>query len=31
MLKEVAKEQGLDYDEWLNGLKEAGTWHVEVY
>ena len=31
MLREVATSQGLDYDEWLKGLKERGTWHVEVY
>jgi ferredoxin--NADP+ reductase len=31
MLKEVAKEKGLDYDEWLKGLKEKKQWHVEVY
>merc|ERR1711878_118696 len=31
MLKGVAAEKGLDYDEWLKGLKKAKQWHVEVY
>jgi ferredoxin--NADP+ reductase len=31
MLKSVAKEKGLDYDTWLNGLKAKKQWHVEVY
>ena len=31
MLEEVAKSKGLDFAEWLDGLKKAGQWHVEVY
>jgi len=31
MLKEVALAKGLDYDEWLKGLKKSKQWHVEVY
>lgn len=31
MLKKVAGEKGLDYDEWLKGLKSKKQWHVEVY
>jgi len=31
MLKEVAESKGLDYDEWLKGLKKNKQWHVEVY
>ena len=31
MLKEVAVRKGLNYDEWLKGLKEKKQWHVEVY
>eukprot|EP00565_Helicotheca_tamesis_P007990 CAMPEP_0185727330 /NCGR_PEP_ID=MMETSP1171-20130828/3041_1 /TAXON_ID=374046 /ORGANISM="Helicotheca tamensis, Strain CCMP826" /LENGTH=431 /DNA_ID=CAMNT_0028395867 /DNA_START=23 /DNA_END=1318 /DNA_ORIENTATION=- len=31
MLKGVAAEKGLDYDEWLKGLKKNKQWHVEVY
>merc|ERR1712051_623296 len=31
MLKGVAQSKGLDYDEWLKGLKKAKQWHVEVY
>jgi ferredoxin--NADP+ reductase len=31
MLKGVAEKKGLDYDEWLKGLKKAKQWHVEVY
>ena len=23
--------QGIDYDEWLGGLKKNKQWHVEVY
>merc|ERR1712051_969067 len=30
MLKGVAQSKGLDYDEWLKGLKKAKQWHVEV-
>eukprot|EP00529_Nitzschia_sp_RCC80_P020167 CAMPEP_0113453338 /NCGR_PEP_ID=MMETSP0014_2-20120614/7306_1 /TAXON_ID=2857 /ORGANISM="Nitzschia sp." /LENGTH=417 /DNA_ID=CAMNT_0000344729 /DNA_START=108 /DNA_END=1361 /DNA_ORIENTATION=- /assembly_acc=CAM_ASM_000159 len=31
MLQGVAKKKGLDYDEWLKGLKSKKQWHVEVY
>jgi len=31
MLKAVCAEKGLDYDEWIKGLKKAKQWHVEVY
>lgn len=31
MLKGVAESKGLDYDEWLKGLKKNKQWHVEVY
>jgi len=31
MLKGVAVKKGLDYDEWLKGLKKEKQWHVEVY
>merc|ERR1711992_295226 len=31
MLKGVAASKGLDYDEWLKGLKSKKQWHVEVY
>lgn len=31
MLKGVAEKKGLDYDEWLKGLKGKKQWHVEVY
>jgi len=31
MLKGVAEKKGLNYDEWLKGLKKAKQWHVEVY
>lgn len=31
MLKDVAEKKGLDYDEWLKGLKSKKQWHVEVY
>jgi ferredoxin--NADP+ reductase len=31
MLKGVAEKKGLDYDEWLKGLKKKKQWHVEVY
>jgi ferredoxin--NADP+ reductase len=31
MLQGVAKKKGLDYDEWLKGLKAKKQWHVEVY
>jgi ferredoxin--NADP+ reductase len=31
MLKLVAEKKGLDYEEWLKGLKAKKQWHVEVY
>jgi ferredoxin--NADP+ reductase len=31
MLKKVAESKGLDYEEWLKGLKSKKQWHVEVY
>jgi len=31
MLKGVAESKGVDYDEWLKGLKSSKQWHVEVY
>lgn len=31
MLDKVATAKGLDYDEWLKGLKKNKQWHVEVY
>jgi ferredoxin--NADP+ reductase len=31
MLKTVAEKKGLNYDEWLKGLKSKKQWHVEVY
>jgi ferredoxin--NADP+ reductase len=31
MLQTVAKKKGLDYEEWLKGLKAKKQWHVEVY
>ena len=31
MLKGVAEKKGLNYDEWLKGLKQKKQWHVEVY
>ena len=31
MLEGVCKEKGIDYEEWLEGLKKKGQWHVEVY
>merc|ERR1712054_87136 len=31
MLAEVCKSKGLDYDEFIKGLKSKGQWHVEVY
>merc|ERR1711988_1327955 len=31
MLAEVCKSKGLDYDEFIKGLKANGQWHVEVY
>ena len=31
MLKSVCDEKGIDYDEWIKGLKADKRWHVEVY
>jgi len=31
MLKDVATKKGLNYEDWLKGLKEKKQWHVEVY
>jgi len=31
MLERVAGSKGLDYAEWIGGLKKNGQWHVEVY
>jgi len=31
MLKGVCDKKGLDYDEYIKGLKKAGQWRVEVY
>lgn len=31
MLKNVSDRKGLDYDEWVKGLKQTKQWHVEVY
>jgi len=31
MLKGVCESKGLDYDEWIKGLKKSKQWHVEVY
>ena len=31
MLADVCKGKGIDYDEWLKGLKKNKQWHVEVY
>eukprot|EP00854_Cymbomonas_tetramitiformis_P017586 gene17586-20939_t len=31
MLKNVCAEKGLEYKEWLEGLKSKEQWHVEVY
>ena len=31
MLEGVCKEKGISYEEWLEGLKEKGQWHVEGY
>jgi len=31
MLKNVATKKGIDYGEWLKGLKKKKQWHVEVY
>jgi len=31
MLERVAKEKGIDWDEYFKGLKKNHKWHVEVY
>ena len=31
LLKQVAAGKGVDYDEFMEGLKKNGQWHVEVY
>ena len=31
MLKAVCEEKKIDFAEYLEGLKEKGQWHVEVY
>jgi ferredoxin--NADP+ reductase len=31
MLKAVCDGKGIDYEEWLKGLKAKKQWHVEVY
>ena len=31
LLKQVAAGKGGDYDEFMEGLKKNGQWHVEVY
>lgn len=31
MLKSVAANKGLVFEDWLEGLKEKNQWHVEVY
>merc|ERR1711924_578860 len=31
MLAELCKTKGLDYEEYIAGLKKNGQWHVEVY
>jgi ferredoxin--NADP+ reductase len=31
MLQGVAEAKGLNYEEWLKGLKAKKQWHVEVY
>jgi len=31
MLKGVCEKKGLNYEEFIGGLKEKGQWHVEVY
>jgi len=31
MLEKVCKSKGLDYEEFISGLKKNGQWHVEVY
>jgi ferredoxin--NADP+ reductase len=31
MLERVSKEKGLVWEEFFEGLKKNGQWHVEVY
>lgn len=31
MLERVAKEKGINYEEWVESLKHNNQWHVEVY
>ena len=31
MLAGVCESKGIDYDEWIKGLKKNKQWHVEVY
>jgi ferredoxin--NADP+ reductase len=31
MLKDVCGKKGLNFEEYLEGLKKKGQWHVEVY
>jgi ferredoxin--NADP+ reductase len=31
MLERVAKEKGIDWEEYFKGLKKNHKWHVEVY
>jgi len=31
MLEKVCQSKGLDFEEFISGLKKNGQWHVEVY
>lgn len=31
MLERVAKSKGINWEEFIEGLKKNGQWHVEVY
>lgn len=31
MLERVAKEKGINYEEFIEKLKHNNQWHVEVY
>jgi ferredoxin--NADP+ reductase len=31
MLKGVCDKKGINFENYLSGLKEKGQWHVEVY
>ena len=31
MLAGVCESKGIDFDEWLKGLKKGKQWHVEVH